>query len=96
MVRQGRKNEPHFRIVAIDKRKKIDGAYIESLGSYEPKAGPDKKITIKEERLKHWFDHGAQISHGLSAILKNLKKFPVSASRGKKATRPKAKAKATK
>jgi small subunit ribosomal protein S16 len=91
MVRQGRKNEPHFRIVVSDKRQKIDGAYIESLGSYEPKAGPDNKITIKDERLKYWVSQGAQISHGLSAILKNLKKLPTTG-KPKKAVNVKVKA----
>jgi len=92
MVRQGRKNTPHFRIVVTDKRKKIDGAYIENLGNYEPKAGPDKKIIIKDERLKYWVKQGAQISDALSAILKNLGKLP----KTEKAKAVKAKAKAAK
>lgn len=89
MVRQGRKNEPHFRIVVSDKRSKIDGTYIENLGHYEPKAGPEKKITIKDERLKYWVSQGAQMSHALSAILKNLGKLPAG-SKPKKAAKAKA------
>jgi len=91
MVRQGRKNEPHFRIVVSDKRKKIDGAYIENLGNYEPKANPDKKITIKDERLKYWISQGAQVSNALTAILKNLGKMPAK-NKPKKAAKAKAKA----
>lgn len=76
MVRQGHKNKPHYRIVVTDKRKKIDGTYIEKLGVYEPKAEIDKKITIKEDRLKHWVKQGAQMSDSLSAILKHTGKLP--------------------
>jgi small subunit ribosomal protein S16 len=93
MVRQGRKNEPHFRIVVSDKRSKIDGAYIENLGNYEPKAGPEKKINIKDERLKYWVSQGAQMSNALKAILKNLGKLPKT-EKTKKA--PKAKVKVAK
>lgn len=91
MVRQGRKNEPHFRIVVSDKKQKIDGAYIENLGNYEPKAEKDKKINIKDERLKYWVKQGAQVSDALSAILKNLGKLPKS-EKPKKAVKAKAKA----
>jgi len=95
MVRTGRKNDPHFRIVVSDKRKKIDGTYIENLGNYEPKAEKDKKIIIKEERLKYWISQGAQVSDALKAILKNLGKMPKS-EKAKKAPKAKAKAKAGK
>ena len=43
LVRQGRKNEPHYRIVVSDKRSKLDGPFIENLGFYDPKAEPAKK-----------------------------------------------------
>lgn len=76
MVRQGRRNEPLYRIVVNDKRSKLNGAYIENLGNYNPKAAVDKKITIKEERLAHWLKHGAQLSVALSAILKHTDKMP--------------------
>jgi len=76
IVRQGRKNEPLYRIVVSDKRSKQDGAYIENLGNYNPKADVDKKITIKEERLIHWLKQGAQLSDALSAILKHTDKMP--------------------
>lgn len=77
LVRQGRKNEPHFRIVVSDKRSKLDGAYIENLGIYEPKAKDiSKKITIKEENLVKWLRQGAKLSDALEAILKHAGKMP--------------------
>ncbi|MFH0888570.1 MAG: 30S ribosomal protein S16 [Planctomycetota bacterium] len=76
MVRQGRKNEPLYRIVVSDKRSKQNGAYIENLGNYNPKADVSKKITIKEERLAHWLKHGAQLSDALSVILNHTDKMP--------------------
>ncbi|MDI6733312.1 MAG: 30S ribosomal protein S16 [Planctomycetota bacterium] len=74
MVRQGRKNEPHYRIVVTDKKKRIDGAYIEKLGVYNSKAEDEKKVIIKEDRLKYWLKQGAQMSDSLSSILKNIER----------------------
>ena len=76
MIRQGRRNEPLYRIVVNDKRSKHNGAYIENLGNYNPKADVDKKIIIKEERLVYWLKQGAQLSEALSAILKHTNKMP--------------------
>jgi small subunit ribosomal protein S16 len=76
MVRQGRKNFPHYRIVVSDKRSKLDGAYIENIGSYEPKATPDKKIVIKEDKLVDWLRKGALLSKALAAILTHAGKMP--------------------
>jgi small subunit ribosomal protein S16 len=76
MVRQGRKNEPLYRIVVSDKRSKQNGAYIENIGNYTPKAEVDKKIIIKEDRLVHWLKQGAQLSDALAVILRHADKMP--------------------
>ena len=36
LSRVGRRNRPHWRVVAMDSRKKRDGAFLENLGSYDP------------------------------------------------------------
>ena len=34
--RKGTKDRPYYKIVAVDKRKRRDGRYIEQLGTYDP------------------------------------------------------------
>ena len=36
LTRQGSKNRPYYKIVAVDSRKRRDGRYIEQLGTYNP------------------------------------------------------------
>lgn len=58
LMRFGAKHRPYYRIVVVDSRKKIKGAYIESLGYYAPMEG--KKLNINIERYKYWVSVGAQ------------------------------------
>ena len=39
LARMGKKKAPMYRIVAIDKRNKRDGAFLENLGTYNPLSG---------------------------------------------------------
>lgn len=72
LMRFGKKGYPYYRIVAIDKRKKRDGAYIERIGSYDPMVSP-AKVEIKKDRFEYWKNVGAQESEGLAKLLKNPK-----------------------
>ena len=55
--RTGKKNQPYFRIIALDKRKDPWGDYLENLGSYDPRK---KTAQLKVDRIKHWMALGAQ------------------------------------
>ena len=68
-MRMGRKKIPFYRIVAVDSRKKRDGAYIEKLGYYNPLTQP-ATVTIKADRVKHWLDEGAQATDTVRSLLK--------------------------
>jgi small subunit ribosomal protein S16 len=68
--RLGKKNNPFYRIVAIDKRKKRNGSYIESIGTYDPMVEPSK-LDIKKDRLDYWKEKGATISASLGRVLKS-------------------------
>ncbi len=59
--RGGRRHEPHYRIVAQEKRSKLNGAFIESIGHYHP-ATKDKELVIDADRAKYWLAQGAQLS----------------------------------
>lgn len=60
LKRVGRKNNPAYRLVVVDKRTSVkSNKTIDLLGSYEPKLG---RITINGEKAKHWLSKGVQPS----------------------------------
>ncbi len=65
--RVGKKKQPAYRIVVADSRAPRDGAFVESIGHYHPLDNPST-IVIKEERARHWLDHGAQPSDRVSKL----------------------------
>ena len=73
LMRFGKKGRPVYRVIAVDKRKKRDGKYIEALGFYDPLQEP-AVLDLNEERFAYWNGQGAQLSEGLARLLKNRKK----------------------
>lgn len=71
LKRVGKKNQPSYRVVAIDSRMKRDGREKEVLGSYNPLVkGKLGKVVLERERVKYWLDCGAQVSDTMAGILK--------------------------
>lgn len=54
--RVGRKNDPAYRLVLIERRSKPQGAGRETLGSYHPKT---KQVALKNDRILYWLSKGA-------------------------------------
>ncbi len=69
LTRVGTRKRPYYRVVAVDSRKKRDGAYLENLGVYHPLEKDEKEIVINEERIKEWLSRGAQPSHTVKLLL---------------------------
>lgn len=67
LMRFGKKGQPFYRIVVLEKKSKRDGAYIEELGSYNPLTKPHT-VVIKQDRMDYWTSVGAQLSHGLTKL----------------------------
>lgn len=61
LMRLGRKGQPFYRIVAVDSRKRRDGAYIEKIGHYNPLRRPAEVVVDDDKALK-WLSRGAQPS----------------------------------
>jgi small subunit ribosomal protein S16 len=60
LQRIGRKNEPHYRVVVVDrKHAPQSGKFIDIVGSYNPKSG---MIDVKIEAVKDWISKGVQTS----------------------------------
>jgi small subunit ribosomal protein S16 len=67
MQRIGRRNDPSFRIVVLEKASSPKaGTYTDLLGTYDPKT---KAFTLAEDRLKDWMSKGAQLSDSLNNLL---------------------------
>jgi small subunit ribosomal protein S16 len=56
--RVGKKKQPQYRLVVADSRAPRDGAFIETIGTYNPLTEP-ATFTVNEERAKAWIAKGA-------------------------------------
>ncbi len=93
LSRIGKKHVPFFRIIAIDSRKKRDGACLENLGTYDVLNG--KFVQFHEERINDWIAKGAVVTDSVKKLHRIYKEGSPAASSN--SSTPKAKApKATK
>lgn len=72
LARIGKKNIPFYRIVAIDSRKKRDGAFLENLGTYDPIKGA--LVQFHPERIEDWVSKGAIVTDAVKKLQKLHKK----------------------
>lgn len=73
LTKTGKRNDPKFRIVAIEKRSKRDGKYIDKIGFYNPIAQPHE-LVVDVEKLKSWIQKGAQLSDKTATLVRHLLK----------------------
>ena len=57
--RVGAKNRPSYRLVVADSRSPRDGAFIATIGHYDPLSEPEN-VVIDEEKALNWLGKGAQ------------------------------------
>ena len=69
LSRIGKKSRPYWRIIAVDSRKKRDGAFLDDLGTYDPIK--HEVIQLAAERINAWVAKGAECS---PAVVKLMKK----------------------
>jgi len=71
LQRVGRKNNPTYRIIVVDKRTgPKSNKSVDLIGSYEPKQGI---IIINKEKATHWLSHGVQPSDTVYNMLVSQK-----------------------
>jgi small subunit ribosomal protein S16 len=71
LTRVGKKNDPSFRVIVVEsKRKPQPGAYLEMVGSYDPKVD---RVELKADRIKHWMSMGATVSDTVHNLLVSQK-----------------------
>ena len=84
LKRMGAKKRPFYRLVVADSRAARDGAFIDTLGFYNPIAEP-VEIKIDEEKALDWLQKGAQPSDTAKMLLKKsgvMEKFAASRKQG--------------
>lgn len=74
LSRTGKKGNPSYRIVAIDKRKKRNGTYVDIVGSYHPIA-KTSILNVDQKKVQYWVEKGAVLSEALKKL---FKKNPIS------------------
>ena len=71
LSRGGAKKRPFYHVVVADSRSPRDGRFIERVGTYNPMVpkGHPERITLKDERIKHWISVGALPSDRVARFL---------------------------
>jgi len=68
LQRLGKKKQPTYRLVISEKARDTQGHALEILGHYNP-VNSEKKLEIKEDRIKYWLSKGAQTSETVHNLL---------------------------
>jgi len=55
----GSKKKPSYRLVVADSRTARDGAFISTIGHFNPLTDPET-VVIDEKKALHWLSQGAQ------------------------------------
>jgi len=66
LTRMGRKNDPFYRVIAIDESKKTNGKALAILGHWYPKK---ETVQINEAEIKNWVAKGAVVSPAVKKLL---------------------------
>jgi small subunit ribosomal protein S16 len=66
--REGKRNQPVYRLIVVDKTKDPWGDYLENLGTYNPRRTPSD-IAFNVDRIKSWLEKGAQPSDTVRNLL---------------------------
>ncbi|MBF6600920.1 MAG: 30S ribosomal protein S16 [Dehalococcoidia bacterium] len=84
--RVGKKKQPNYRVVIADSRAPRDGAFIETIGTYNPLTAP-ATVQIDEAKARHWLSKGAVPSERVVKLLamQGIGEMPVYAAKAKKA-----------
>ena len=66
--RVGKKKRPVYRVVVADSRAPQKGAFIETIGLYDPLTDP-ATVNIDQEKAQKWLQQGARPSETVAKLL---------------------------
>jgi small subunit ribosomal protein S16 len=74
LVRMGKKKQPTYRVVAAESRRARSGAFLEIVGTYQPRglsiAEPEMVLKIDNDKVVRWLRQGAQPTERVAKLLK--------------------------
>lgn len=71
--RVGRKKQPSYRVVVADRSAARDGAYIETIGFYNPRRDP-AELRLDLDRVDYWMGNGAEPSTTVHSLILKARK----------------------
>ena len=69
LARHGAKKSPFYRIVVAAARSPRDGAFIDRVGTYDPRTNPSD-IKVDNDKAREWISKGAQPTDQVRKLLK--------------------------
>jgi len=76
--RVGKKKRPAYRVVVADSRAPQRGAFIETIGLYDPLTEP-ATVNIDQEKVQKWLQKGARPSETVAKLLARQGLLPAEA-----------------
>ncbi len=73
LTRLGKRNQPHYRVVVNEAKRRRDGKYVEAIGHYNPLANP-AEIVIDMQKYASWLAKGAQPTETVAHLAKKAAK----------------------
>ena len=94
LSRGGTKKRPYYRIVIAEATAPRDGRFIEKIGTFNPLLPKDRpeRLTLDQERAKHWLKVGAQPTDRVLRMLDGLGLMKREARNNPEKAKPKKKA----
>lgn len=68
LSRTGKKHEPHYRIVVVERRSKRDGKTVDQIGHWHPK---EDKLVFDKKAYAGWVGKGAQPTEVVRKLITN-------------------------
>jgi len=78
LTKVGSVHQPLYRVVVAEARSRRDGAAVENLGTYTPKA-KGSPVNINLERVDYWLSKGATPTDTMHAMIKKVRRASAAA-----------------
>ncbi len=73
MTRVGSTHNPIYRVAVAEARSRRDGAAVEQIGNYNPRA-KGNQLTLDVARYEYWLSQGAKPSDTVNGLYKRAKR----------------------
>lgn len=79
LTRVGSTHNPIYRVAVAEARSRRDGAAVEQIGQYNPRA-KDEQLKLDVERYEYWLKNGAKPTDTVNGLYKRAKRAVAAAS----------------